>query len=261
MGGEWKHSCHQVFWQQRILCGMCVGTIIYKNIACKSCNIWKSSEMKSWTTAHSRSILLAWLLVALEHCFLLEQPTGSMFKWFPQWRFFTKYIGVVTWWCKWKLATSNVRISPKKTSQIISIIWNTITKTYGASHNAKDWTNVCRSPYLPGCLRYTAKRCGWGSGVRPAWRLHTSGAIPNMSVNYPWDNWPRTGYHYGEWSCNSNARFATFKLPQFYMLNLLGHVLGYCPKLPMSKDHQRSTQASPHWRTNVKERFAWQSPT
>lgn len=42
-----------------------------------------------------RSILLAWLLVGLGHCFLLEQPSGSMFRHFPQWRFFCKYICVV----------------------------------------------------------------------------------------------------------------------------------------------------------------------
>ena len=43
-----------------------------------------------------RSILLAWLLVALGHVFLLEQPQGSVFRHFPQWRYFCKYICVAT---------------------------------------------------------------------------------------------------------------------------------------------------------------------
>jgi hypothetical protein len=45
-----------------------------------------------------RSILLAWLLTALGHVFLLEQPQGSVFRHFPQWRYFCKYICVAPWW-------------------------------------------------------------------------------------------------------------------------------------------------------------------
>ena len=44
-----------------------------------------------------RSIILCWVLVALGHCFLLEQPKGSHFRSFPHWRFFCKYICKATW--------------------------------------------------------------------------------------------------------------------------------------------------------------------
>ena len=39
-----------------------------------------------------RSILLCWILAALGHVFLLEQPCGSHFRSFPHWRYFCKYI-------------------------------------------------------------------------------------------------------------------------------------------------------------------------
>ena len=44
-----------------------------------------------------RSIIICWLLVALGHVFILEQPRGSHFRHFPQWRFFCKYIAVDSW--------------------------------------------------------------------------------------------------------------------------------------------------------------------
>ena len=44
-----------------------------------------------------RSIIICWLLVALGHVFILEQPGGSAFRHFPQWRFFCKYIAVDSW--------------------------------------------------------------------------------------------------------------------------------------------------------------------
>ena len=44
-----------------------------------------------------RSIILCWVLVALGHSFLLEQPKGSHFRSFPHWRFFCKYICKATW--------------------------------------------------------------------------------------------------------------------------------------------------------------------
>lgn len=39
-----------------------------------------------------RSILLCWIMAALGHVFLLEQPCGSHFRSFPHWRYFCKYI-------------------------------------------------------------------------------------------------------------------------------------------------------------------------
>ena len=45
--------------------------------------------------ASFRAILLAWVLVALGHTFILEQPHDSHFRSFPQWRYFCKYICVV----------------------------------------------------------------------------------------------------------------------------------------------------------------------
>lgn len=42
-----------------------------------------------------RAILICWVLAALGHTFLLEQPAGSRFRFFPQWRFFCKYICTV----------------------------------------------------------------------------------------------------------------------------------------------------------------------
>ena len=50
-----------------------------------------------------RSIILCWVLVALGHCFLLEQPKGSHFRSFPHWRFFCKYICKASW--LWALKT------------------------------------------------------------------------------------------------------------------------------------------------------------
>ena len=50
-----------------------------------------------WVTMLLRSIIICWLLVALGHTFILEQPGGSAFRHFPQWRFFCKYIAVDSW--------------------------------------------------------------------------------------------------------------------------------------------------------------------
>ena len=47
-----------------------------------------------------RSMILVWVLVALGHSFILEQPCGSFFRSFPQWRYFCKYICRATWWKK-----------------------------------------------------------------------------------------------------------------------------------------------------------------
>ena len=44
-----------------------------------------------------RSIIICWLLAALGHTFILEQPGGSAFRHFPQWRYFCKYIAVDSW--------------------------------------------------------------------------------------------------------------------------------------------------------------------
>ena len=56
-----------------------------------------------------RSILICWVLAALGHVFLLEQPVGSNFRHFPQWRFFCKYICRVTFL---KLSLNTLYLEP-----------------------------------------------------------------------------------------------------------------------------------------------------
>ena len=50
------------------------------------------AKQMAMTQTSLRTIILCWVLVALGHCFILEQPTGSHFKSFPHWRYFYKYI-------------------------------------------------------------------------------------------------------------------------------------------------------------------------
>lgn len=40
-------------------------------------------------------MLLCWVLSALGHRFVLEQPAGGMWRHLPFWRFYCKYIAVV----------------------------------------------------------------------------------------------------------------------------------------------------------------------
>ena len=46
-----------------------------------------------------RSVILCWLLHALGHAFILEQPANGMFRHLPYWRFYTKYIAVASCLC------------------------------------------------------------------------------------------------------------------------------------------------------------------
>ena len=109
----WQPPCHPALWHvgmidvfRVLLPTGSVNTVTKRNL--KIIGPW----------LELRAIILCWLLVALGHTFLLEQPGGSAFKNFPHWRYFCKYIAVDSWLGKrhpyhteqeWHFVMTNVR--------------------------------------------------------------------------------------------------------------------------------------------------------
>lgn len=123
-----------------------------------------------------RSILICWVLAALGHVFLLEQPTGSNFRHFPQWRFFCKYICKVTFL---KLSLNTLYWEPW--------IWY------------DQWFYILVLPIydlLIASLRFGARECGCDTTGQTAASTLTYGRIPQKFVTYPLENLQRRRFHF-----------------------------------------------------------------
>lgn len=77
-----------------LLDGVLGGLANKAKLYCTTWRPWKP-HVFSGNLLAVRAILICWVLAALGHTFLLEQPAGSRFRFFPQWRFFCKYICTV----------------------------------------------------------------------------------------------------------------------------------------------------------------------